>query len=180
MPVSAQLSRQLQDAIGREAADGPLDWMTTMDQQRADLRELNEMNFSRFDARLGERTAELRQEMRTSFTAVDVRFAELRQEMQAGDAALHAEIAELRQEMQTGFARVDGQIAALRTEMQAGDMGLRLEIANLATRMEAGFGRMEAMIERTRTEMMKWVLRFGVGAVVAVTGLVLAIERLAG
>lgn len=50
-----------------------VDWMHHVDAQRMELRELNDLNFSRFDARLTAAVAELRPEMR-------VGFAELRQE----------------------------------------------------------------------------------------------------
>ena len=47
---------------------------------RLDLKELNELNFTRFDARLERRIAELgaelRTEMREGFARVDQRFAE--------------------------------------------------------------------------------------------------------
>jgi hypothetical protein len=47
---------------------------------RLDLKELNELNFTRFDAKLEQRIAELgaelRTEMREGFARVDQRFAE--------------------------------------------------------------------------------------------------------
>jgi glutathione S-transferase len=43
---------------------------------RSDLKELNELNFARFDAKLEQRIAELRAEMREGFARVDQRFAE--------------------------------------------------------------------------------------------------------
>jgi hypothetical protein len=99
MSVSARLPRQLQEAIGREAADGLLEWMTAMDQHRAELRELNELNATRIDARLGELRADLRLEM-----------AGLRQEMHAADALL-------RQEMIAGFGRLEALIERTRTDL---------------------------------------------------------------
>ncbi len=41
-------------------------WLNQMDTTyRTDLREVNELNFARFDAKLDQRVAELRQEMAT-------------------------------------------------------------------------------------------------------------------
>lgn len=40
---------------------------------RSDLRELNELNFARFDAKLEQRLAELRAEMRTGFAELETR-----------------------------------------------------------------------------------------------------------
>ena len=44
---------------------------------RSDLRELNELNFARFDAKVDQRIAELRAEMQVGFARVDQRFAEM-------------------------------------------------------------------------------------------------------
>lgn len=40
---------------------------------RSDIRELNELNFARFDAKLEQRLAELRAEMRTGFAELEAR-----------------------------------------------------------------------------------------------------------
>jgi hypothetical protein len=44
---------------------------------RNDLRELNELNFQRFDAKLEQRIAELRSETRIGFANLEARFATL-------------------------------------------------------------------------------------------------------
>jgi predicted nucleic acid-binding Zn-ribbon protein len=59
---------------------------------RSDLRELNGLNFARFDAKLEQRIAELR-------------------------AEIQVRVAELRSEMQAGFARVDQRFAELETRL---------------------------------------------------------------
>jgi hypothetical protein len=47
-----------------------VDWFNQVDATyRADLRELNELNFARFDAKLEQRLAELRAELRTDLAA---------------------------------------------------------------------------------------------------------------
>jgi hypothetical protein len=60
-----------------------VDWFNAVDlTYRTELRELNELNFARFDAKVGERLAELRSsieatlraEMDQRFTGVDQRF----------------------------------------------------------------------------------------------------------
>ncbi|HEU5303880.1 MAG TPA: hypothetical protein VFU40_04480, partial [Gemmatimonadales bacterium] len=52
-----------------------VDWFNAVDlTYRADLRELNELNFARFDAKLEQRLAELRAELRQEI-------AELRTEL---------------------------------------------------------------------------------------------------
>ena len=81
MPITAKLSSRLSEALGDEAAHEMVDWMHQVDAERADLHRLNELNFSRFDARLGE----------------------FRAEVQAG-------LADVRRDMETGLARVETRI----------------------------------------------------------------------
>ncbi len=60
MPVTARLSRRFYDVFGEQIATELVDWFNAVDETyRADLRELNELNFARFDATLEQRLAEL-------------------------------------------------------------------------------------------------------------------------
>jgi len=60
VPVTARLSKRFYDVLGEDVANELVDWFNAVDQTyRTDLRELNELNFSRFDAKLEQRLAEL-------------------------------------------------------------------------------------------------------------------------
>ena len=60
MPVTARLSKRFYDQLGEEIASELVDWFNSVDATyRADLHEVNELNFARFEAKLGERLAEL-------------------------------------------------------------------------------------------------------------------------
>ena len=81
MPVTAKLSRKFYEKLGDDVANELVEWLNLVDATyRSDLRELNELNFSRFEAKLEQRIAELRSElradMREGFARVDQRFAE--------------------------------------------------------------------------------------------------------
>ena len=81
MPVTAKLSRKFYEKFGDDIANELVEWFNAVDATyRSDLRELNEVNFARFDAKLEQRIAELRAElqteMRTGFARVDQRLAE--------------------------------------------------------------------------------------------------------
>ena len=59
-PVTAKLSRKFYETFGDEIANELVNWFNNVDATyRADLRELNELNFARFDAKLEQRLAEL-------------------------------------------------------------------------------------------------------------------------
>jgi hypothetical protein len=78
VPVAAKLSRKFYETFGDELTNELVEWFNQVDATyRAELRELNELNFARFDAKLEQRMAELRTE-----------FAELRGELRAGLAGL--------------------------------------------------------------------------------------------
>jgi hypothetical protein len=65
VPVTAKLSKRFYDVLGEDVANELVDWFNAVDlTYRADLRELNELNFARFDAKLEQRLAQLRAELR--------------------------------------------------------------------------------------------------------------------
>jgi hypothetical protein len=64
VPVTAKLSKRFYDVLGEDIANELVDWFNAVDvTYRTDLRELNELNFARFDAKLEQRLAELRAEL---------------------------------------------------------------------------------------------------------------------
>jgi hypothetical protein len=59
--ITAKLSRKFYDTFGDDIANELVTWFNDVDTTyRADLRELNEVNFARFDAKLEQQMAELR------------------------------------------------------------------------------------------------------------------------
>ena len=53
MPVTAKLSRKFYDRFGDDITNELVDWFNKVDATyRFELRELNEVNFGRFDAKL--------------------------------------------------------------------------------------------------------------------------------
>jgi len=104
MPVTAKLSRKFYEKLGDDVANELVEWFNAVDATyRSDLRELNELNFARFDAKLEQRIAELRAEMRAGL-------GELRTEMRAG-------FGELRSEMRASLADAAAQRAQLETRL---------------------------------------------------------------
>ena len=60
MPVTAKLSRKFYDKLGDDVANELVEWFNLVDATyRSDLKELNELNFARFDAKLEQRLAQL-------------------------------------------------------------------------------------------------------------------------
>ena len=98
MPVTAKLSRKFYERFGDDVANELVDWFNMVDgTYRSELREINEMNYARFDAKLEQRAVEL--EAKIDRLAVEL------------EAKIGRLAAELRAEMQVGFARMDQQFA---------------------------------------------------------------------
>jgi hypothetical protein len=78
----ANLSERFYQKFGHDLVEELVGWLNQMDTTyRTDLRELNELNFARFDAKLEQRAAELD-------AKIDKRVAELRTELHATTANL--------------------------------------------------------------------------------------------
>jgi hypothetical protein len=64
MPVTARLSRKFYDTFGEDVTNELVDWFNNVDATyRSDLRELAELQYARFEARLEQRIAELRSDV---------------------------------------------------------------------------------------------------------------------
>ena len=104
MPVTAKLSRKFYERLGDDITNELVDWFNMVDATyRSELRELNELNYARFDAKLEQRIAELRAEFNS-------RIAELRADMHAGFAKLHAKF-------ENRFLGMDTKLAQLETRL---------------------------------------------------------------
>lgn len=96
MPVTAKLSRKFYDKLGDDVANELVEWLNSVDMTyRLELRELNELNYGRFEARLEQRIAELRAEMRQGLADLRVEMANLRAEVHAALAAQDIRMATL-------------------------------------------------------------------------------------
>ena len=99
MPVTATLSRKFYEKFGDELTNELVNWLNQVDATyRSDLRELNELNFARFDAKLDQRTAQLD--------------AKLEQRVAQLDAKIDQRIAEVKAEMHAGLAALEGRLLA--------------------------------------------------------------------
>ncbi len=86
MPVTAKLSKRFYETFGDEIANELVDWLNQVDATyRSELRDLNEMNFARFDAKLEQRIAEVKADLRQEIGTV-------RADLQTGLANLRSEL----------------------------------------------------------------------------------------
>jgi len=99
VPVTAKLSRKFYEKLGDDVANELVEWFNSVDATyRSDLKELNELNFARFDAKVEQRWAQLDAKL-------EQRVAELRAEMRAGFVAADAKLERRLAELETRLTR---------------------------------------------------------------------------
>jgi len=104
VPITARLSKRFYDVFGEEIANELVNWFNQVDDTyRANLREMNELNFGRFDAKLEQRLAELDAKWGGRWTELDAKWDGRWTQL---DAKLEQRLAELRAELVKELADV--------------------------------------------------------------------------
>ena len=104
MPVTARLSLRFYEKLGEDVANELVEWFNSVDATyRADLRELNELNFARSDAKVDQRIGALDQRIGMLEARIEQRLAEFG--------------ADLRMEMERRFAQVDARFETLEARL---------------------------------------------------------------
>ena len=72
MPVTAKLSRKFYEKFGDGLTNELVEWFNKVDATyRSDLRELNDLNWGRFEAKLDQRIAEVQADLRTAVAQLE-------------------------------------------------------------------------------------------------------------
>ena len=93
MPVTATLSKKFYDKFGDDITNELVDWFNKVDATyRTELRELNELNFGRFHAKLGALESHLEARMAALESHLEARMAALESRLEARMAAFEARL----------------------------------------------------------------------------------------
>ncbi|HSA56282.1 MAG TPA: hypothetical protein VLE53_11305 [Gemmatimonadaceae bacterium] len=134
MPVTARLSKLFYDRLGEEIANELVEWFNAVDATyRADLRELHELNFARFDAKVEQRLAALDAKLERRLVRMDSKIDRLRSE-------LGSQVDQLRREL-------GSQVDQLRHDMGSQGDRLRIDLEMRIDRLEGGLRGMEATFD---------------------------------
>ncbi|HEY6157246.1 MAG TPA: hypothetical protein VIV88_07305 [Gemmatimonadales bacterium] len=153
MPVTATLSRKFYEKFGDDLTNELVNWLNQVDATyRDDLRELNEVNFARFDAKLEQRAAQLD-------AKIDQRTAQL-------EAKIEQRTAEL-------DAKIEQRVAGLDAKLEQRIAEVKAAMASLESHLEARMSAFEARI-------IRWMFLLWVGQAVTTVGLVFGVVRLVG
>lgn len=100
MPVTARLSKRFYDTFGDEIANDLVEWFNQVDATyRHELREQNDLNWGRVEARLREAEARM-----------DARFAQMEARLEQSESRMHQELIGLRADLDVGLARLRADI----------------------------------------------------------------------
>jgi DNA repair exonuclease SbcCD ATPase subunit len=140
MPVTAKLSRKFYERFGDDLTNELVEWFNQVDATyHSDLRELNELNFARFDAKLEQRTAQLdaKLEQRTAQldAKIEQRTAQIEARIDQRVAQLEAKMDQRMGQFETALARVEGGLLARMNAFEGRliRMNLVLWVATLGT-----------------------------------------------
>jgi hypothetical protein len=113
MPVTARLSKRFYDSFGDEIANDLVEWFNQVDATyRQELREHNDLNWGRVQARLTEMEIRLRSEWHEELSAfradlnwsrVDARMTEMETRLRS---EFHQELIGLRSDLDVGLERL--------------------------------------------------------------------------
>src|SRR5690348_4290756 len=146
VPVTVKLSQRFYEVFGEEVTKELVDWFNAVDATyRADLRELNDLNYSRFDAKMGERLAEFD-------TKLERRFAEY-------DVKLERRFAEYDVKLERRFAEYDVKLEGRFAEFDA--------------KLERGLAQLRTEIAETRADLTKWMFVFWAPTAIGVVAILL-------
>ncbi len=156
MPVTAKLSRKFYDTLGDDVANELVAWFNAVDlTYRTDLRELNELNHGRFEAKLAEGMAGIRADFERQIGEVRSELGELRSDLKAEIRTLESK---LRAEIGSLEWGLKAEIGSLRSE-------LKRDIAEARMATEALGLQLRLEMAAQRADLIKWMFLFWVGTV---------------
>ncbi len=149
MPVTAKLSKAFSDKMGDQVATELVEWFNAVDATyRTDLREINELNFARFDAKVEQRFAQADAKLERRFAEADAKWE---QRFAEADAKLERRFAESDAKWEQRLSRVEARFETCAT---------RADLAELI-----------ATVERRLGEQSRWMFAMWASLMLAFFGL---------
>src|ERR1043166_3411392 len=100
MPVTARLSQLFYERLGEQLPHELVDWFNAVDATyRSGLREINELNFARFDAKLEQRVAGLDAKIEQRVAQLE---AKIEQRMAQLEVRIEQRVAQLDPDLELG------------------------------------------------------------------------------
>lgn len=182
MPVTARLSKHFYEVLGEAVAQELVDWFNAVDlTYRTELRELNELNFARFDAKLEQRITELRAEFRQEMGEfkVEVRqeLTEFRREIAEFKAGIHQELGKLREELADFKVEIHQELGKFRGGIAEFEGKIGEEISALRSSVYSELAALRSENERGQVRMLRWMFGFWATTMLGMAGMVMTMLR---
>ncbi len=125
MPVTAKLSRKFYERFGDDLTNELVEWFNQVDATyRSDLRELNELNFARFDAKLEQRAAQIE-------SRIDLRTAQLEARLDQRMSQFEAALARLEGGLLARINAVEGRLGRMNLMLWVATLGAMVALLKL-------------------------------------------------
>ncbi len=193
MPVAFKFSREFFERLGEGVANEIVEWFNQVDvTYRADLKQFNELNFERFDAKLEQRLAEFAAKLDRRLNQLDtnweVRLAELDSKVETRFAAFESKVearfaafdskwegrfAELDSKWEARFAELDSKWDDRFGKLDSKWEGRFAEHDGRFDALERRLAQLEVKIAETKSDLTKTVLAAWAGTVIPLTGLMI-------
>ncbi|HUQ18849.1 MAG TPA: hypothetical protein VM099_04480 [Gemmatimonadaceae bacterium] len=166
MPITAKLSRAFYDRLGEDIANELVDWFNAVDATyRSDLRELNELNFARFDAKLAQRMTELEAKLERRIAAVETTFE---QRIAALEMKFEQRIAALEMKFEQRISALETKLERRMAELEA---RVERRIADVELRMAELDAKFERRLNRQTRQLFATILLAWATLLVPILGL---------
>jgi hypothetical protein len=114
MPVTAKLSKAFYEKMGDQVTTELVEWFNSVDATyRSDLRETNELNFARFDAKVEQRFADQDLKIEVRFATFDRHLSEFESRLERRVSAIEVRLTALEGSIDARFAESKHQVEQL-------------------------------------------------------------------
>ena len=151
MPITAKFSKAFYDTLGHEIADEMVNWFNQADTvYRTQLRELNDLNYARFEAKLEQFDAKM-----------DPRFAEQ-------DAKWERRFGELYAKWEQRFGELDTRWERRIVEL---DAKWERRLGDLSAKVDRLAAIVEVQPHAIQANLLKWMFVLWATTILAIVGL---------
>ena len=169
MPVTAKLSRRFYERFGDDIANELVEWFNAVDATyKADLRELNDLNFARSDAKLEQRLAQFELKIERRFAQfeakIEQRFVQIEAKFEQRFVQIEAKFEQRFAEFEPRFAQIEQRLAQLDQRITQLGADLRTEFTT--------------QLADLRAKLMTWIVGLWITSVLGFAGIVLTLIRL--
>lgn len=118
MPVTAKFSEEFYEKLGHGIVNEFVDWFNHMDlAYKTELRELNEVNFQRFEAVLRGEISGVGREISGVESRLEKKISGLAQEISGVESRLNAKIDSNMSSLRVEISELGGEMVAMKTEI---------------------------------------------------------------